>query len=144
MISKLNDTQVECICASVTAEEPVTAESLRRLAQELGDQAPPTLRGRLRGVRLRNAEPSLVDIASELGLPCEHMHRNRLVDSIVLSLCPLRAPGAEDDVRYHFWRWLADCRTVPAARSKGICKFSCDTATAMYAESLRRCSVGKY
>ncbi|CAK9066078.1 unnamed protein product, partial [Durusdinium trenchii] len=62
-----------------------------------------------------NAEPSLVDIASELGLPCEHMHRNRLVDSIVLSLCPLRAPGAEDDVRYHFWRWLADCRTVPAA-----------------------------
>ena len=115
MIPKLNDTQVECICASVTAEEPVTAESLRRLAQELGDQAPPTLRGRLRGVRLRNAEPSLVDIASELGLPCEHMHRNRLVDSIVLSLCPLRAPGAEDDVRYHFWRWLADCRTVPAA-----------------------------
>ena len=76
MIPKLNDTQVECICASVTAEKPVTAESLRRLAQELGDQAPPTLRGRLRGVRLRNAEPSLVDIASELGLPCEQMHRN--------------------------------------------------------------------
>ncbi|CAK9114477.1 unnamed protein product [Durusdinium trenchii] len=67
------------------------------------------------GLPQRNAEPSLVDIASELGLPCEHMHRNRLVDSIVLSLCPLRAPGAEDDVRYHFWRWLADCRTVPAA-----------------------------
>ena len=133
MIPKLNDTQFECICASVTAEEPVTAESLRRLAQELGDQAPPTLRGRLRGVRLRNAEPSLVDIASELGLPCEHMHRNRLVDSIVLSLCPLRAPGAEDDVRYHFWRWLADCRTVPAADLVAICQFSCDTATAIHA-----------
>ncbi|CAK9025806.1 unnamed protein product, partial [Durusdinium trenchii] len=53
------------------------------------------------GLPQRNAEPSLVDIASELGLPCEHMHRNRLVDSIVLSLCPLRAPGAEDDVRRH-------------------------------------------
>ncbi|CAK9076369.1 unnamed protein product [Durusdinium trenchii] len=67
------------------------------------------------GLPQRNAEPSLVDIASELGLPCEHMHRNRLVDSIVLSLCPLRAPGAEDDVRYHFWRWLADCRTATVA-----------------------------
>ena len=84
----------------------MTAESLRRLARELGDQAPPALRGRLRRVHMRNAEPSLVDIATDLGLPCEHMHRNRLVDSIVLSLCPLRAPGAEDDVKYHFWRWL--------------------------------------
>ena len=77
------DTQAEFFCTSITAEEPVTAESLRRLARELGDQAPPTLRGRLKRVHMRNAEPSLVDIASELGLPCEHMHRNRLVDSIV-------------------------------------------------------------
>ena len=99
------NTHAEFFCGSVTAEEPVTAESLRCLARELG-QAPPALRGRLKQVHMRNAEPSLVDIATELGLPCEHMHRNRLVDSIVLSLCPLRAPGAEDDVKYHFWRWL--------------------------------------
>ena len=56
------DTQAEFFRASVTAKEPVTVESLRRLARELGDQAPPTLRGCLKRVHMRNAEPSLVDI----------------------------------------------------------------------------------
>ena len=99
-----------------------TADGLRQLAAALGDRAAPSLRARLRGVPLRNAEPCLQGLATELGVPFENITRDTLVHRIVMALCPLAAPGAQADIKYHVWRkllklWLLLRRTSSSPRT---------------------------
>ena len=97
-----------------------TADGLRQLAAALGDRAAPSLRARLRGVPLRNAEPCLQGLATELGVPFENITRDTLVHRIVMALCPLAAPGAQADIKYHVWRLLCKLRDARAETAEAV------------------------
>ncbi|CAJ1343571.1 unnamed protein product, partial [Effrenium voratum] len=80
----------------------------------------PSLRARLRGVPLRNAEPCLQGLAMELGVPFENITRDTLVHRIVMALCPLAAPGAQADIKYHVWRLLRKLRDARAETAEAV------------------------
>ncbi|CAJ1431525.1 unnamed protein product [Effrenium voratum] len=103
-----------------SADDRVTADGLRQLAAALGDGAAPSLRARLRGVPLRNAEPCLQGLAMELGVPFENITRDTLVHRIVMALCPLAAPGAQADIKYHVWRLLRKLRDARAETAEAV------------------------
>ena len=66
--------------ADAVEDETVTADSLRKLAAELGERAPPRVRQLLRTVRLRDALPCLQGLAADLGVPFEVAVRDTLID----------------------------------------------------------------
>ena len=97
--------------ADAAEDETVTADSLRKLAAELGERAPPRIRQLL--VRLRDALPCLQGLAADLGVPFENAVRETLIQRIVLSLCPLASPSMSADAKCHVWRLLRKAREAP-------------------------------
>ena len=56
----------------------------------------------------------------ELGVPFENITRDTLVHRIVMALCPLAAPGAQADIKYHVWRLLRKLRDARAETAEAV------------------------